>query len=297
MSKKNPLITLIILSIPGAVICFYATNLVLSDIANMFYMAPTKDFISSIPIFFIGIEFVMAAINFLHLALYPTEMKRLLRLNAIAFTAISLIGAVCSILTGIIIYGSFAAPYPFPAATIITLMYHLIMVILASFVICRCGKTDPSAETAKTRIRRAVQWLLSVIFIYYAFDRLGAVILAVTYAQTSTLYKTIPFYISLLIPVLLLLHHCLYRLDLYRNRHSAGIKYSIIYLAAHIALSAYVFAIGSRDTQFVAAISPALGIERLLTKPIITIVHFILLTLPIIATLLTAAIRKAKQKS
>ena len=296
LNKKNLLLLEVLLCVVGSFICFYATNLILSDVANMFYMYITKDVISSLPFFLAAVELVIASICMLHLGLFPDEQKHILKLNALAIAAISFVGLICSVFTGYVIYGSFTSPYPFPGATILTLLYHLVILGLAVFVYIKCRDAEPVHETVSKRIWYAVQYVFLAIFIYYAFDRFGAVLWAPSYVQFSTLHKTFFFYLSLLLPVFLLLHHCRFRLDLYKDIDRAGIVFPVIYLIADILLCISVVTGGINDTQFVSAISPALGIERLLSKPVVTIAHFTLVTVPVLGSLTAALIKNRKHK-
>ena len=294
MSNKKLLFALIVFSVPASFICFYATNLILSDVANMFYMMLTRDAISSLPIFLIAVECAIVGPGILHYGTYPSMRKRLLRNHAAVMAVLSLVGAVCAVLTGAVIYGSFTAPYPFPGATILTLLFHVAVVAVSLQVLHRCRRPGPSERTVGEKIYRAARWVFMVIFTYYAFDRFGAVLWMPSYAQWGTLYKTAFFYLWLLLPVCLLLHHSRWRLGLYFNQKQSGILYPLIFLLIDLCLCAVVVTGGINDTQFISAISPALGIERLLSKPIITIIHFCLLTLPLLVSLAAALFKAAE---
>ena len=295
MSNKKLLFALVVFSVPASFLCFYATNLILSDVANMFYMTLTRDVISSLPIFLIAVECAIVAPGILHYGTDPSRRKRLLRNHAAAMVILSAVGAVCAALTGAVIYGSFTAPYPFPGATILTLLFHIAVVVFALRVLRRCRRPGSSGRTVPEQMYRAARWVMMVIFTYYAFDRFGAVLWMPSYAQWGTLYKTAFFYLWLVLPACLLLHHSRYRLNLYFNQKQSGILYPLVFLLIDLCLCAAVVTGGVNDTQFVSAISPALGIERLLSKPIITIVHFCLLTLPLLFSLAAALFKAAKR--
>lgn len=294
MSKKKCLAALIVLSIPGSFICFYATNLILSDVANMFYMTLTKDVISSIPIFMIAAEFVTTSICLLHMGLYPDAHKYLMCLNASVIAVFSIIGVTGAVLTGTVVYRSFSLPYPFPGATVITLIFHAVTLVLALLAVKRCHDAAPLEEARTRRAARGVQWILMVIFTYYAFDRFGAVLWMPFFVQLSTLSKTFIFYLSLLLPICLLLSHCRYRLGMFRNIKTAGILCPLIYLAADVLFFAVIAAFGVSDTQFIAAVSPAVGIERLISKPVITIAHFFIVLFPVLVNLGFALFKKSE---
>ncbi len=297
MSRKKTAAVLAVLSVPASMICFYATNLILSDVANMFYMSVTKDVISSLPIFSAAVESVIIFICIFHCGLYISERQRILKLNAAVTAFISVIGIITSVLTGKMIYGSFTAPYPFSGSTIISLVFHFIILIASVFTFNKCRYTENSSLTFGMRLKRGLQHIVMAVFIYYAFDRFGAVLWMPAYAQISTLHKTFFFYISLLLPLCLMIHHFRYRMNLYRNKDIAGIAFSVIYLAADMFLCAAVFTGGVNDTQFVSAVSPVMGIERLLGMPVISITHFIMMTLPIIITLAVSIVRFLKNRT
>lgn len=276
MNKKLRFFLLILLSAGASFVCFYATNLILSDIANMFYMTLTRDLISSLPVFLFAVELLIAVLAIVRGGRAPQERRALARRCALACAVLSAAGAACAVLTGSVIYGSFTAPYPFAGATLLLLAVHT--AVLAAAVIALCVLRGEKGRVSAIRV---LLWPLLAIYTYYAFDRFGAVLWAPVYAQASTLYKTFVFYLALLLPICVLL--CAWRRALGFGCSRLAVRALLPLLA--VGLNAAVILIGQKDMQFVAAISPALGIERLLSMPILAIAHTALSVIPALALL------------
>ena len=134
MNKNKSLILLIVIGIIGSIINFYATNLLFSDLSNMFYGVHDAYIISSFPIFFIALDFVVAFIFVLRLTRYPIYKKSLINLYTTYGIVNSVLGIMFSIITGSIIYDSFIAPYPFMGYSIIMLIVHLALCALFIYI-------------------------------------------------------------------------------------------------------------------------------------------------------------------
>ena len=79
MSKKQAIISLVLLTVVGSFVNFYCTNLIMSDISNMFYGVHNADIISSIPGLIFAMDFVLLAIFFMRLYLYKDQKKYIIR--------------------------------------------------------------------------------------------------------------------------------------------------------------------------------------------------------------------------
>lgn len=280
MSKKFTVITSIIIAVIGSIITFYATNLVLSDVSNMFYMTVTKDVISSLPALFMAINFTLATLFVIRMYRYPKIKKALINLYTILLAVFSLFGLIFSILTGTMIYHNYVAPYPFFGYSIIHTVLFVVLIVGAIYINIFVRK---NMEDDKERRPRKVKYVIYTTFlsllIFFAYNRFGSFLCAFIYAHFRTLYFTFPFYLSLLLPIGLLLHVFLYFFDVYKGHENRGIVVPAVIFGLNIILFACIAIIGSNNTQFISAISPALPIERLLTKPIDIILQFILLFL------------------
>lgn len=279
MNKKNALISIIILTALGSVICFYGTNLILSDVSNMFYMTVTKDVISSLPIFMVALDFVLMSIAVIRLFRYPQYKKRETILYGILFLIFSVLGALFTVITAVLIYGSFTAPYPFPGASILCLIWHVLSTVAAAVMLGKCKKWENDTVRRRMSLRHIVYTVFLCILVFYTFNRFGAVLLMPLYAQWRTLYMTVWFYLSLLLPMANLVHTFLHVFDIDKEHPRLSLHYAVIQIVACLVLAVIVFSLGMRNTQFISAVSPAVAIERLLTKPVDTIFHFILVLL------------------
>ncbi len=278
MKKKTNIFWLIVLMAAGSFVTFYTTNLIMSDVSNMFYGVHNADCISSFPGFIFALETVIATIFLIRVTRRPGHKKKITELYAALFVALSALGIACAVYTGLVVYDSFLAPYPFAGYTVISLVVHALIVALGIACLARTKKNMPDdAEKKKTTFGHIVFSLLVFLGIFYTYNRLGALMWGVTYIQGSTLWLTFPFYLSLLLPVAMMIFILLYVYGKFNGHPVAAVVYDAVLLAADIALGAAVFGTGAVNTQFISAISPALALERLWTKPIDNIVHFIVL--------------------
>ena len=270
-TKKKTVCILAVTAVIGSVIAFYATNLILSDVSNMFYMTVTKDFITSLPIFFAAVQLVAVFGGVLDLYAEPDRGRK----TALGCTAVleltTLIGIISTFVSYLGIYKNFMAPYPFRGACIVLLVYYVICFAAASYLRAQ-GRSLPETEKEKRKIGEVVFRIIRFVFIFYAFNRLGAVILSPLYIQWRSFGLTCPFYISMLLPVALLILMIYAIMDFGGRSARSGLVFAVIIFAADIILNAYIFTVGRASTRFTAAISPAVPIERLLSKPIVVII-------------------------
>lgn len=278
MKKKINIFWLVVLMAAGSFVTFYTTNLIMSDVSNMFYGVHNADCISSFPGFLFALEMVIATILLIRITRRPEHKKKIMQLYAALFTALSAIGIACAIYAGTVVYDSFLAPYPFAGYTVISLIAHALIVVFGIVWLVRIKKnvTDDK-EKKKITFGYIVLSLAVFLGIFYTYNRLGALMWGVTYIQGSTLWLTFPFYLSLLLPVAMMIFILLYVYGRFDAHPAAAVVYNAVLLAADIALGAAVFGTGATNTLFISAISPALALERLWTKPIDNIVHFIAL--------------------
>ncbi|MCQ2513322.1 MAG: hypothetical protein MJ092_08080 [Lachnospiraceae bacterium] len=275
MKKSKAISILAILILVGSFVTFYVTNFIMSDISNMFYGVHDVNFISSIPGFVFSWDFVLAVLYTIRYFGRSQHKKKMTLTYTVILMAFSVVGFVGAILSGTMIYHSFVKPYPFPGYVILSLIVHFALFVFA-FILRGTCKKNMEEDTAKRRID--VGYILysaaCAVVIFLALNRFGALIWAVVYAQASTLYLTFPFYISLLLPLALVVQITLYIFGAYDNHLTADIVYVVVFLIVNTILAAAVFYLGSQYTVFISAISPALALERLATMPLDVIVHF-----------------------
>jgi len=278
MKKALPVISLIIVAIVGSFVNFWGTNLILSDVSNMFYGVHDSNYIASIPFFIVVLDF-----NFLMIYLYrlnkKPEFKKASTITyMVIFWVLSVVGIITTIISGIKVYGSFIAPYPFKGATLVILLTHfLIMVASVVVIFIADSKMEPDVGKRKITFKNSVFTVLLFFMIYLAFDRFGAFLWSPTFIHWRTFYMTWPFYLGLLAPMAQLVHTYLYTFKEFKAKPKAGVIYGWVLLGIVLASNIYTFIIGYFNTTFVSVISPMLALERLATLPADVIIIFVLM--------------------
>lgn len=279
LSKRVTILILILLVLAGSFVTFYATNLILSDVSNMFYMTITQDVITSIPIFMIAVQLIAATLFINRLYIRPQYTKKTFILFMDWITLPALIGCAATVVAGPLMYGSMTAPYPFKGATIFCLIWHIAMFLISTFLSTWAQGIIDDVEKKKMDFKYIVYTIFLAVLVFFAFNRFGALLWAPIYAQTRTLYLTWPFYVSLALPMLLLLYIPITSFELDKKNRWFTVWYVAAIIVLNIVFAIIVFKTGKENPLFISAISPALGIERLLTKPVDVIVQFVLLLL------------------
>ena len=275
MTKKQLTISLVLLIIFGSLTTFYGMNLLMSDLANMFYTSLNKDILSSFPFFIIALDFILATIFVIRLYKHFDQKRALINLYSNLLVINSIAGIICSLLSGWLVYHDFLAPYPFPYYVIICIVIHVVLLVVALWADLGLKKkfeedTDHRKVKPKYVGYTIVLWLLTL----FSYNRLGALLFAPIYMQMRTLDLTFPFYISLLLPFVLLMYVMGNFLGWFKQGSKMSVVFPIIVLVLDIIFCAWVVYLGTSNTQFISAISPALGLERLATMPVDTILQF-----------------------
>ena len=274
MKRSKAILILVLLLLVGSFVTFYVSNFIMSDIANMAYGVHDVNFIASLPGFIFSWDFVLAVLYCIRFYGRSQHKKKMTMTYSVILMVFSILGFITAILTGVMIYHSFVKPYPFPGYVILSMIVHAALFVVALIVRGKCKNMEE--DTAKRRIDLGyvLYSIACVLVIFLAMNRFGALMWAVVYVQMSTLYLTFPFYISLLLPMALVLQITLYIFGVYENHLTADIVFVVVFLIVNTILAAAVFYLGSQYTVFISAISPALALERLATMPLDVIVHF-----------------------
>ena len=279
MDKKKAIIVLIFLALAGSALTFYGLNLLFSDMANMFMASITVDIVSSLPGFIFSLDFILMTIYVIRLIRRPQYRKRMTLTYLIILGVFSLLGVITSILSGVLVYGSLVAAYPFKGYMIICLVIHSLLLFFSVGAYYNAYKAMPEDEKRrKMSVHYVLYTVVLSIFICFAYYRLGAVLLSPMFIHWRTLYLTWPFYLSMLIPTAILVHTLLYVFGIYQEHPRGGIIHAGVCLGMSVALCLTVILLGMNNTQFISAVSPVLPLERLASLPIDTIV-FTLLTI------------------
>lgn len=276
MTKKKALLFIVILALTGSFIMFYMTNLILSDVSNMFYGVHDAFFITSLPGFSFACEFIAVTMFVFRMYSHPQYRKRTVRLYCSILIFFSVIGLASTVVSKLVYYKGCRDIYPFKGYLICFALTHVVMIALGIVSLVRSKALPDDSEKRRVTPWYVLYTVIMVLVIFFAYDRFGALLWAPVYVHLRTLYLTVWFYISLLLPVAVLLQYVFFEFGVYESHPKLETVYMISVLVADVVLAVVVCTIGAKNTQFVSAISPALAIERLATKPIDTILHFAL---------------------
>ena len=152
MSKRTAAIILIVLALIGSITTFYGLNLLFSDMANMFMSSISIDLLSSFPGFIFSLDFILATIYVFRYVSRPQYKKRMTLLYCIILGCFSFLGILTTILTGVLVYPSLLAPYPFKGYMIICLILHILLLLFAgSSYYCAYKHMPEDEERRKLR--------------------------------------------------------------------------------------------------------------------------------------------------
>jgi len=274
-SKKRSIIILIILAIIGSFLAFYSTNLVMNAISNKDTPGFFLELLMPLTALVIAIDFIVASFFFVRIYLHPTHARRMMFVYSLTLIILSVLGILFDILSCVLVYKSFIKPYPFAGAPIIFMLWHLAVIAFGLVVIFRFkDKTEyDDIFIHKTTVPYVLLTALYGLIVFFAYNRFGAFLWSPTYVQLRTLYSTYPFYISLMLPLLIIVIDILYIFNIFNTQNKANVGIAIASGSGVLSLFFMIQFISRsmRDQAFLAAISPAVPLERLTTIPFDTI--------------------------
>ena len=277
MKKKTALILITIISLAGSFATFYVSNLLFSDVGNLFYGFHDLYILATLPGFMLVPELVLATLYIVRVVIKPAGRKQICRLYTVLLAVFAAMGFAGAIASGTVVYGSFLAPYPFPGYTLEGLIFQGALMVLGIILRIRCEKLPEDSKRQKITFGYVVYTLVLAVLIFFTYNRLGALLWAPVYVHWPTLYMTFPFYVSLLLPAGVLANNLGFVFGQFEKMPKKRTSNLILLTVLTVVLGAAVFIIGWLNTQFISVISPALALERLATKPIDVIVQFGLL--------------------
>lgn len=294
MSRKLSLAALVAIALLGSLFAVLGANMFFSDIGNMSAVGP-KGFITTFPALMFAALFPVCFLYVLRYYLRPKTFKRLTRLYVIIAMALSLIGLICSILSGVLVYGSFVKPYPFPGYLIIFLILHALVVCGGAFALVRLHKLPEDEERFKVDVKHVFKTIGWFLFICLAIERLGLFVASPVYIYWRNFYMTFPFYIFLLVPAFL---GTVKVLDLlgYLEKPNLKLILSISGVACTVVLFVAIAIPGILNTAYVSSVSTAMPLERLASKPLEILIHLVS-NLAVGIILLVQALKANKQKA
>lgn len=272
--NKKPILLFILLTILGSIISYNAGNFLISDVGNNAYGYNGLNILATIPGFMFVLELI--ALSILVIRYYNSNLyrKRTLLLYIRILISFSIIGVIGTITSAIYSYGTLLSINPFPFYLIICLVIHLAIIIglfIVYFKVKKNMKDDP--EKRKITFLYVIYSIFLPGFMFFAYNRFGAILFMFTYVQTSTLYMTWPLYVWLITPMMLLYYIMAVEFDIYKKKSTQVIHLICIgVLNASLGISYLIST--AKNSLYISAVSPAFGLDRLATTPIIVNFHF-----------------------
>lgn len=273
MNKKIVIILLVVSILIGSLTTFYACDFLNGDIANLSTGLANNTSIVNLPIIMFAAVTICVPFYLLRLYKRPKTIKQLSKTYCVIIFVLSLIGLLGSIFSGLFVYHSFVKPYPFPGYLIITLIIHLgitIGVSLVYFLLIKRLKEDE--ETYKVTPKHVFYTIGMFLFAGFAYNRLGALLMAVFVVRSDVWLMALPLFLSLLIPLALLTRKAIS--ILYKDKN---LFIPILALTAlNIVLFVTVIISTKDNTLIISAVSPVMPLERLVSLPLEIVMHFII---------------------
>lgn len=272
-NKKLALISLSCIALFGSLFTAFATNMLAADIGGIGAGLSVSTIIASIPSCCFAGLFVLAFLFILRAYKNPKAFLRMCKLYVIIAGAIAFVGLLTAFLSGLVLYHSFIKPYPFKGYLIIALVLFAIILGAAIYFFIRLRKVKDEEEKPKTKVSYVFSTIGWVLFIGLVFNRFGLLLVSPMYIYLRNLYLTLPFYVYLAVPLLFGIHRILMIFGILKDR-KVNIIVSSCLLAVNLGLFLYTIFVGANNSDFISAISVAMPLDRLASKPIEIFIHF-----------------------
>lgn len=287
-------IALAIYLIGGSIITFISANMLFSDISN-YASFSYKTIFATFPHFMFVLMIILLGFFFIR---YP-RLDEKYRINFkkkyfLLFLIFSAIGFVTSILTGFISYNNFLASSPYKGAIIVCLVVHLLILLFSIFAFYKNIKNDSKVvERMPYNSFYVFKTIVFAIFAFISFFRFGCFLTSFIYMEYSKFALTFLFYLSNIIPMILLIFVC--SCKLYNISYLTITMFYSITLLLSLTCMIYVISEGTSNPLLVSIISPAMPIERLITFPIEAIILYGLINLLPIGEIVYLSIKEFKK--
>ncbi|MCQ2793094.1 MAG: hypothetical protein MJ221_01550 [Bacilli bacterium] len=294
--KTPDIIALILVFFLGSAFMFFAVNCFITIIFNYEAKFNFPYIFGILPHLVFAIELVTFLIFLCrYLSMEPQYRDHHVKVYMRQFLIYSLIGLILTILGGTIGY-NFLIDNPYPGVLIVCLIMNIIIGGFALTCLIKLRRKEEKSQ--KLTYKAWYGWFTAAIslLIFFALFRFGAFLWSFFYMDYSKFLLTLPFYISLLVPVaclvLLELPRLGYKLEHFKRNQI--IAWSIV-LAIGLATSLYTIIVGIKNPELISLISAAMPIERIASKPLEIIVLVGVNTLIPLGKLLQIIIKKDKQ--
>lgn len=273
MKKKYLVISLIALVVVGALFTALSSNMLFDDLFNKDVKFANATLFVSIPAVTFTLLFVLGIFYVLRCYQHKDCVKRLSRHYLIMAAISGLIGAIFAVVGNLKVYGTLFGRHPFPGYTIIFLILNLAMLGGAIFGLLKLKGMKDDEGRIKVRVGYVFKTIGWFLFICLMLNRLGMFLAAPIYLYWRNFYATFPFYLYLLFPVCLGVLVAMHKLELWKREKL--VYMGLVMLGVNACFFTYITLIGINNTAFVSSLSQAMPLERMASKPLEILIHFL----------------------
>ncbi len=273
MKKKYLIISLIALVVVGALFTALSSNMLFDDLFNKDVKFANATLFVSIPAVTFTLLFVLGIFYVLRCYQHKDCVKRLSRHYLIMAAIFGLIGAIFAVVGNLKVYGTLFGRHPFPGYAIIFLVLNLAMLGGAIFGLLKLKGVKDDEGRIKVRVGYVFKTIGWFLFICLMLNRFGMFLAAPIYLYWRNLYLTFPFYLYLLFPVCLGVLVAMHKLELWKREKL--VYMGLVMLGVNVCFFAYIALMGINNTAFVSSLSQAMPLERMASKPLEILIHFL----------------------
>ena len=276
LKKKYLIITLACVTFVGAWFAMLASNMLGSDLGNKAVGFANMTIFASMPAVFVALTFVVALLYLVRVHKHPDCKKRLSRLYLIYAIVFGALGFVFSILAGATVYHNFVGPNPFPGYLIIFMVLEVAQVCAGVFFLLKLKKLPEDTDKIQIKVSYVFKTIGWFLFICLLLNRLGMFVTFPFYVYLRNFYKTFPFYLYLLLPTFLGVIEVMHIFKWGDKKLISILTY--VALGLNVVFFAYTALMGINDTGFISSVSVVMPLERLASKPLEILIHFLAYT-------------------
>lgn len=268
LSRKICLIALLII---GSLLSFYAFNLLFIAICN--HRGVSRVTLAGFPIYMVIMTIVCLILYNYRLLTHQENTFVLSKHYGLTIMITSLIGIAFSILAGAWVYKSFTKEWIFTCYPLVMILVHTLIFLASGYLFLiskKQLKINPEEKKRKINAYYVFYNIGFVSLLLYALNRAGAFLLLPVFWSIENSFMMIPFYLQLLLPLLILIIHCLYKHFLKEEK-----KRLLVYISCGIIVGYSVFSMIYTGIityynypNAINVLSPLLQLERLVTFPI-----------------------------
>lgn len=273
MNKKFTIISLICLTIVGALFTMLGSNMFFADISNIAVGFARSTILITIPAAIMAVMFALGIFYVIRAYKHPNCLKSINRLYLIIAIALNVVALSANIAGAFMVYGTLVSLSPFPGYTIIFMVLELAIIGGAIFGLVKNNKRPDDEGKVKITFVYVLKTIGWFMFIMLMLNRLGTLLGAPFYAYARNLYETFPFYLYLLVPTYIGALVVLTSFKMIDKKKALLLTY--ISIGVNVVLFAYIALMGINDTGFISSLSEAMPLERLASKPLEMLIHFV----------------------